>query len=307
MVYSVAMDKRAILITGATGQLGMALAGQAAANGIACRAVGRPEFDFDAPATIASCVAAADPWLVINAAAWTAVDAAETNVEAAYRANRDGPAQLAALCKARGIPLIHVSTDYVFDGDKASPYLETDPVAPLGAYGASKEAGERAVLASGADAMVLRTAWVFAAQGRNFARTMINAGRKTNTLRVVGDQRGTPTAAEDLAAAILAIAAKIRAKGWQPAFQGIFHATNTGDTTWHGFAEAIFETAAARGERRPQVTAIATADWPTPTKRPADSRLDGGRLAAVFGLQLPDWRDATRRVVVAMLEQDRAG
>jgi dTDP-4-dehydrorhamnose reductase len=175
----------------------------------------------------------------------------------------------------------------------------------LGVYGASKEAGERAVLESGAAAMVLRTAWVFSARGKNFARTMINAARKTNTLRVVGDQRGTPTAAEDLATAILAIAVQIRDTGWKPEFQGIFHATNAGATTWHGFAEAIFAVAAPLGETSPVVTAITTADWPTPVKRPADSRLDGSKLATVFGLRLPDWHDATQRVITAMLAADR--
>lgn len=295
------MSMRPILITGASGQLGMALADQAHGP---VAVVGRPGFDFDLPETIAASFHAADPWLVVNAAAWTAVDAAEQNADAAYRANRDGPARLAALCRDAGIPLIHVSTDYVFDGGKGAPYVETDPVSPLGVYGASKEAGERAVLDSGADAMVLRTAWVFSARGKNFARTMINASRKTNVLRVVGDQRGTPTAAEDLATAILAIAARIQGHGWHPAFQGVFHATNQGDTTWHGFAEAIFEIAAGCGNTKPTVTAITTADWPTPTRRPADSRLDGGKLHDVFGLRLPVWQDATTRVINAMLAKD---
>lgn len=297
---------RPILITGATGQLGMALVAQAAASGIAAHAVARPAFDFDRPDTIAACVAAADPWLVVNGAAWTAVDAAEINAAAADRANRAGPAILAGLCRERGAKLIHISTDYVFDGTKGAPYVESDPVAPLGVYGASKEAGERAVLSAGAEAMVLRTAWVFSARGKNFARTMINAGRKTATLRVVGDQRGTPTAAEDLAAAIFAIVARIAAEGWQPDFQGIFHATNAGETTWHGFAEAIFAVAAKCGEASPELIAIKTTDWPTPTRRPADSRLDGAKLARVFGVRLPPWQDATQLVVTAMLARDRA-
>lgn len=300
------MPGRPILITGATGQLGMALAERAAASGLAFRAVGRPAFDFDRPETIAACFAQADPWLVVNAAAWTAVDAAEQNEAAALRANRDGPGILAGLCRDAGVPLIHVSTDYVFDGGKGAPYVETDPVAPLGVYGASKQAGEAAVLGSGADAAVLRTAWVFSAKGKNFARTMINAARKPGSLRVVDDQRGTPTAAEDLAGAILAIAARIDAQGWRPEFQGVFHATNAGETTWHGFAEAIFEVAAGSGEPRPVVTAIATVDWPTPTRRPADSRLDNSKLDQVFGVRLPGWDDATRRVITAMLAGDRA-
>lgn len=300
------MFDRPILITGAGGQLGTALAAQARGAGLAFRAIGRPEFDFDDPATIEDAVAAADPGIVVNAAAWTAVDDAEANPAAAFRANRDGPAALAAICRARAIPLIHISTDYVFNGSKGAPYCETDPVAPLGVYGRSKEAGERAVLESGADAMILRTAWVFSAGGRNFARTMINAGRKTATLRVVADQVGTPTAAEDLAWAIHAVIARIATEGWQTGFAGLFHATNRGETSWHGFATEIFEVAARHGERYPEIVPIATADWPTPTRRPADSRLDGERLAEVFRLRLPDWRDATARVIAAMLAQDRA-
>lgn len=294
-------EQRPILITGASGQLGRALADGAAALGWPYRAVGRPEFDFEHPETIDAAFAAATPAMVLNAAAWTAVDAAEEHEAEAYRANRDGPARLAALCRDAGIPLIHVSTDYVFDGSKGSPYVEDDPVAPLGVYGASKAAGERAVLDSGADALILRTAWVFSAHGRNFARTMINAARKTDTLRVVADQRGTPTAAEDLAEAMLAIAARMRDDGFRPAYRGIFHATNTGETTWHGFASAIFDVAGAHGTARPVITPIATSDWPTPVRRPADSRLDGTKLERVFGQRLPDWRDATRRIVTAML------
>ena len=244
--------------------------------------------------------------MVINAAAWTAVDAAEAHEAAAYRANGDGPAQLAALCRDAGIPLIHISTDYVFDGSKGSPYRETDQTAPLGVYGASKRAGEVAVLESGAQAIILRTAWVFAAKGKNFPRTMINAARKTGALKVVADQQGTPTAAEDLAVAILDIAQHIRTRGWREDYQGIFHATNQGATSWYGFAEAIFEATAAHGEATPSITPITTADWPTPVRRPADSRLDCSRLKRVFGISLPPWQDATRRIMAAMLAEVHA-
>ncbi|CAG4900323.1 unnamed protein product [Acidocella sp. C78] len=300
------MPTRPILITGASGQLGHALAAHAARTGIPARAVGRPGFDFDAPETIAATFGAADPALVVNAAAWTAVDAAETSADAAFRANRDGPAALAALCRAHGIPLIHVSTDYVFDGSKGAPYTETDPIAPLGVYGESKAAGEAAVLASGVDALILRTAWVFSATGRNFARTMIAAARRLPALRVVADQRGAPTAAEDLAEAILAIASRILAAGWQPGFAGIFHATSAGDTSWHGFATEILAIAARHGTPRPDIVPIATADWPTPARRPADSRLDCTKLRQTFGLALPHWRDATSRIVPALIAQGDA-
>jgi dTDP-4-dehydrorhamnose reductase len=234
---------------------------------------------------------------VVNAAAYTAVDAAETDADAAYRANRDGPAVLAKLCAQAGIPLIHISTDYVFDGAKPDPYVETDPVAPQGVYGASKLAGEQAVLDSGCRAIILRTAWVYAATGKNFVRTMLTAGKVRDRLTVVGDQVGCPTTATDLADAILAIARSLQETGWQPAYQGVFHAAGTGATTWHGLAVATFEEAARYGASRPEVAAIRTEDWPTPAKRPANSRLDCTKLRQVFGVALPPWRDSLTRTV----------
>jgi dTDP-4-dehydrorhamnose reductase len=284
-----------ILVTGGSGQLATALSAQ---GGARIKLVGRPEFDFDHPETIAAAFRAAAPGLVVNAAAYTAVDAAEADEAAAFRANRDGPAELARLCAAAGIPLIHVSTDYVYDGEKPSPYVETDPVGPQGVYGASKLAGERAVLASGAWAIILRTAWVYAATGRNFVRTMLTLGQTRDSLRVVADQHGCPTAAADLAEAILTIAAQIDARGWDHAWSGVFHAAGSGETTWHGLATAVFQEASRHGAKVPtSVSAIATADYPTPARRPANSRLDCGRLEAVFGIRLPHWRDGVTRTV----------
>ena len=204
-----------ILVTGGTGQLASALA-----SGPGVHRVGRPDFDFDRPATIEAAFRAAAPRLVVNAAAYTAVDAAEKDVDAAYRANRDGPAILARLCAAADIPLIHISTDYVFDGTKPDPYVETDPVGPQGVYGASKLAGEEAILASGAKAIILRTAWVYAPTGKNFVRTMLTVGKTRDRLSVVGDQLGCPTTAEDLADAIRAIILRLDQTGWDPAYAG---------------------------------------------------------------------------------------
>nr|WP_294512766.1 dTDP-4-dehydrorhamnose reductase [uncultured Rhodopila sp.] len=290
------MPDRPIFVTGSTGQLASALA--AAATGIT--RAGRPEFDFDRPDSIEAAFRAANPRLVINAAAYTAVDAAEKDVDAAYRANRDGPAILARLCAEAGIPLIHVSTDYVFDGTKPEPYVEADPVGPQGVYGASKLAGERAVTESGAKAIILRTAWVYAATGKNFVRTMLAVGKTRDRLTVVGDQHGCPTTAADLAGAILAISALIDRSGWQDAYRGIFHAAGTGATTWHGLAVATFEEAARHGAKVPDVAPIGTADWPTPAKRPANSRLDCTRLREVFGVSLPHWRESLTRTVDAI-------
>jgi dTDP-4-dehydrorhamnose reductase len=289
-----------VLVTGGTGQLAGALEAAASAHDI--HRVGRPDFDFDRPESIDETFLATTPALVINAAAYTAVDAAETDAGAADRANHTGPARLAALCAKAGVPLIHVSTDYVFDGAKGAPYVETDATAPQGVYGATKLAGEQAVLASGARAVVMRTSWVYAPSGRNFVRTMLNAGRVRDVLRVVADQKGCPTTAIDLAAAILGVAERILAEGWRDEFGGIFHAAGTGWTTWHGLACATFAEAAARapGLRVPTVEPIATADWPTPARRPADSRLDCDKLALVFGLRLPPWQDGLARTIAAM-------
>jgi len=289
-----------ILITGGSGQLGDSLRKLAVLRGVGFVAVSRPEFDFLQPGSIESCFAAAAPALVINAAAYTAVDAAETHQEEAKAGNHTGPLRLAELCAGAKIPFIHVSTDYVFDGAKGALYFEDDVTSPAGVYGATKRDGEVAILNTDAKAIILRTAWVYAAHGKNFARTMLNAARKTNTLRVVADQRGTPTAAPDLAAAILDIAAILIADGWDDKYRGIFHATGAGETTWHGFAEAIFAAAGLH----PEVIPIATADWPTPAKRPADSRLNCDRLEKTFGLRLPEWRASLPGIVAELQRMD---
>lgn len=295
-----------ILVTGGSGQLGDALSKLALRRELDLIAVGRPDFDFDHPETIDACFSSAVPSLVVNAAAYTAVDAAETDQEAADRGNHTGPARLAELCAGAKIPLIHVSTNYVFDGSKGAPYTESDPTNPLGVYGVTKRAGELAVLEAGARAVILRTAWVYAAHGKNFVRTMLNAARKTSTLRVVGDQKGTPTAATDLASAILDIATLLRSSGWKEKYRGIYHATGVGETTWFGFANAIFDAAAKKGLTRPTVTAVATADWPTPAKRPADSRLDCTKLEETFGLRLPLWQYSLPSIVEQLLIMDSA-
>jgi dTDP-4-dehydrorhamnose reductase len=293
-----------ILITGGSGQLGNALAQLAGERGLEFTTVSRPAFDFEKPETIAACFASAKPSVVINAAAYTAVDAAESNVTAATAGNHTGPLRMAELCAEAGIPFIHISTDYVFDGSKNAPYVETDPTGPTGVYGATKRDGEVAIMATEAHAVILRTAWVYAAHGKNFVRTMLSAARRMPVLRVVGDQRGTPTAAPDLAAAILDILARLRETGWRDEYKGIYHATGAGETTWHGFAKAIFEEAAALRQTPPVVNAITTADWPTPARRPADSRLDCTKMARVFGVTLPDWRTSLGPIVKQLLRMD---
>lgn len=291
-------DASPILVTGGAGQLATALAELGAGRVVR---IGRPAFDFDRPESLDEAVAAHDPALVVNTAAWTTVDAAEQAPDAAARANVDGPARLARLCSQRGIPLIHVSTDYVFDGLKGAPYTEADAPNPTGVYGRTKLAGEQAALAAWDRVAVLRTSWVYSPVGKNFVRTMLAAAGRGAPLRVVADQRGCPTAAWDLSASILAVAEQMLA-AWQPEHRGVFHAAGTGDTTWHGLALAVFEAAAARhGRPMPEIVPITTADWPTPARRPPDSRLDCTRLAQVFGTRLPPWRDGVARAVAALL------
>jgi dTDP-4-dehydrorhamnose reductase len=284
-----------ILVTGGSGQLATAMRDL---GGAWVRVVGRPDFDFDTPATI-DALFASPPKILVNAAAWTAVDLAETEPEAADRANHLGPADIAGLCARHGTRLIHVSTDYVFDGNKGAPYLEDDATNPTGVYGATKLAGEKAVMAACPTAIILRTSWVYAAQGKNFFLTMLNAAKRLPKLRVVADQRGTPSYAPDLAAAILAIIDK------GMSVSGIFHVTGSGETSWHGFATAIFAEAAKYGYPVPEVEAIATADWPTPAKRPGDSRLDCGKLAHHYGVILPAWQDSLVDAVRLVCAADR--
>lgn len=287
-----------VLVTGGNGQLAVSLADVGGARVIK---VGRPDFDFDRPETIDAVVARYDPAFVVNAAAWTAVDAAETEVAAASRANQTGPAILAAACATQGCGLIHISTDYVFAGDKGTPYVESDPTSPRTVYGATKAAGETAVLAACPQAIILRTAWVYSAHGKNFVKTMIAAGAKNPKLRVVGDQFGNPTSADDLAQAIFAIIARIEETGWQAAYPGVYHATAQGETTWHGLAVATLEQAARHGQTLPEIEAIRTQDWPTPAERPQDSRLDCTKLKQVFGVSLPNWRQSVARTVDRVL------
>ncbi len=292
-----------ILVTGGSGQVARALAAAAGARSV--RVVGRPEFDFDAPDGMIDVLRAARPSLVVNTAAYTAVDQAEDEPDAADRANHLGPGLIARFCADVGIPLIHLSTDYVFDGLKGAPYVETDTATPVGTYGASKLAGERAVMAAGGHAMVLRPSWVYSALGKNFVLTMLNAAKKTDTLRVVADQVGCPTSADDLATAILTITDRV-GKGWDARYAGIFHACGTGTTSWHGLAEAVFARAATHGMKPPTVIPIATADWPAKVTRPPDSRLDTGKLADVFGVRLPEWQEAVAKVVDAVFAREAA-
>lgn len=275
-----------ILVVGRSGQVARALLERAEAGkgGGDIVALGRPDLDLTDAHSIARALDTAAPDLVINAAAYTAVDAAEGDEEAAFALNAAGPGELARRCAALGVPLIHISTDYVFDGTLDRPYREDDPVAPASAYGRTKAAGERAVQEAGGTALIARTAWVYSPFGKNFVKTMLRVGAERDTLTVVDDQHGNPTSAHDIADTLLALGA--RHADW--ADGEIVHVAGTGETTWCGFAKAIVATL----PNPPTVEAITTADYPTPARRPANSALDGTRLATRYGLALPHWRDA---------------
>ncbi|KAF1709298.1 dTDP-4-dehydrorhamnose reductase [Pseudoxanthomonas kalamensis DSM 18571] len=249
--------------------------------------------DFDRPDTLAPLVGRLSPDVVVNAAAYTAVDRAETEPEAAYHANAEAPASLAQACASCGALLVHYSTDYVFDGTRTRPYREDDPTSPLGVYGASKLAGEQAIRNSGARHLIFRTAWVYASHGRNFMRTMLRLAGERDELRVVADQVGTPTSATLIAD----VTAQILGQPFRES--GLWHLTATGQTSWHGFAEAIVGQAHERGliARMPTIVPITTAEYPTLAKRPVYSCLDTSRLREGFAIDLSPWEQSLRRVL----------
>jgi len=283
-----------LLVLGAGGQVGHELCRLAWPDGYSVAAFDRGGVDIAQREPVFAAVARERPDIVINAAAYTAVDRAESEPDIAWASNCSGPANIAAACQEAAIPLIHLSTDYVFDGSKPGAYFEADPVKPLGVYGESKEAGDQAVRGALSHHVILRTAWVYSAHGRNFVKTMLRLAGERPVLRVVADQIGSPTSAADIAAAIAAIAQQLNAgnTSW-----GTYHFAGGGAVTWHGFAEAIFELAAPRRGPPPLVEAIATADYPTPARRPANSVLDCRRIGEVFGIVPRPWREALAKVI----------
>lgn len=281
---------RQILATGGNGQLGTELKRYPWPEGWEVVAIDIDELDLRDTAAIAAKVAER-PWAaVISAGAYTAVDKAEDDVVTAWAVNALAPAAFAAACRAADIPLVQVSTDYVFDGARDGAWLEDDAVGPLGVYGASKLGGELAVRTGTPRHVIVRTAWVVSAHGANFVKTMLRVGAERPVLRVVADQHGSPTAAGDLAAALATIAMRLAEDPAAPT--GTFHFSNAGATTWHAFASAIFAGASARGGPSPQVEAIGTVDYPTPARRPANSLLDHSAIGEAYGIVPRPWQAA---------------
>lgn len=281
---------RDILVTGGTGQVGTELQRLALPSGWRIVAPSRDRLDLGDPASIEAAVRERRWAAIINAGAYTAVDQAESDVVTAWRVNALAPAALAATAAAADIPVVHVSTDYVFPGDRTGAWEVDDPVGPLGVYGASKLAGELAVRTAQPRHAIIRTAWVVSAHGRNFVKTMLRLAADRDELRVVADQHGSLTAAGDLAEALATMAMRLAQDAAAPT--GTFHFANHGPTTWHGVAEAIFAASAARGGPSARVVPIGSADYPTPARRPANSLLSTRRITQDYGIAPRDWRDA---------------
>jgi dTDP-4-dehydrorhamnose reductase len=296
-------DRRLILVFGHSGQVATALREAALPAGWSVRTVGRAEADITDADAVESIVASSGADLVINAAAYTAVDRAESEPEIAFAVNRDGAAHVAKSSARAGLPLIHISTDYVFDGKTAGrAYRESDPVNPLSAYGVSKASGENAVRKMAPRHAIVRTSWIYGPHGHNFVRTMLKFGEARPEMGIVDDQYGSPTAAADIADALIAMARRILAApaNCQNELFGTFHFCGTGWTTWYGLAYEIFALSRVHGGGMPGLRPIATADYPTPAVRPANSVLNCQHLADVYGITAPSWRSSLETCVAKL-------
>jgi dTDP-4-dehydrorhamnose reductase len=295
-----------IAVTGTAGQVVRALDERAGGHAVTMLPLGRPGLDLAAPESVAPALRAARPDAVVNAAAYTAVDKAESEAGLALAVNGAGAGAVAEAAAVLGIPVLQLSTDYVFDGTGDRPWREDDPTAPLGSYGRSKLAGEAAVRHATRDHAILRTAWVYSPFGQNFVRTMLRLARTRETVTVVADQHGCPTSALDLADGLLRVARNLVERPAEAGLRGTFHMAGAGDTSWCDFARAVFAAAAVRGGPSARVEPIATADYPTPAQRPRNSRLDCGKLARVHGVALPPWPGSLDACVARLLESDLA-
>lgn len=292
---------RNLLLTGGAGQLGTALQKLEWPSDINLLAPPRAELDLNERLSVQGFLSNHQIDGIINAGAYTAVDEAEANREIAWRVNAEAPGLFAEFAARTNIPLIHVSTDYVFSGDKSAPYDEDDAVGPVSVYGVSKEAGERAIRATGARHLIIRTAWVLSATGKNFLKTMLRLAEDRDSLRIVADQQGSPTSADDLAKVIQTLAGRHLSDRAAPS--GTYHCVNSGFATWAELASTLFDISAGYGGPVARVEPIGTADYPTAAKRPMNSRLLTTKLERDFGQRLPDWRDAISPIIFDVLKR----
>lgn len=292
-----------LVVTGREGQVATALAALSSADAEVIR-LARPELDLERPETIAPALKAARPDVVVSAAAYTAVDQAESEPERARAVNATAAGVLAEAAARMGAPVLHLSTDYVFDGAKPSPYVESDATGPQTVYGATKLEGEQAVAAANPRSLILRTAWVYSPGGKNFVRTMLRVAESRDEVSVVADQRGCPSYAPDIAQALMQLAQALQRGEGAP---GVYHLAGSMEASWAEFAEGVFTGSRERGGPSARVRAITTADYPTPAKRPANSRLDGAKLKETFGLTPPSWREALPRCLDHLIGAPRVG
>ena len=291
-----------ILLLGSDGQLGTALVHQQLPENTTIAGVDIPQLDITDPQMVEKVLSERQPSVVINAAAYTDVDRAEKDPKAAFSINCDGPRHLAESCAKSNTPLVHISTDYVFDGNKNKPYRETDPVSPSGIYGQSKADGEIAVRSILPVHLIVRTSWLYGTVGHNFVKTMLKLGYQNDTVQVVADQYGSPTCADDLAATVLAIVHRMRDR--RNITWGTYHYCGDGVISWFEFAGAIFEFARRFGlNRSPQVVPITTVDWPTPAKRPPYSALDCTLIEKNFGITTEPWQKSLKKTVECLMKQ----
>ncbi|MCI4679176.1 dTDP-4-dehydrorhamnose reductase [Rhodoblastus acidophilus] len=288
-----------IVVTGLTGQVVSALI-ERAPRDVELIALGRPRLDLSVRDAVLAALRTTRCDVIINAAAYTAVDRAESEPDVAMRVNGDGAGYVAEIAAELRTPLLHLSTDYVFDGKLDRPYREEDATNPAGAYGRSKLVGEQRIARIHANHVILRTAWVYGPSGTNFVRTMLRLGQSRDEIGVVADQLGNPTSALDIADALLTIARRVVADS-TPALRGVFHMAGAGEASWAAFAEAIFAEAEKHGRPPVRVRKIGTAEYPTPAPRPANSRLDGGKLLRVHGVALPPWRQSLAPCITRLL------
>ncbi|UYO53108.1 dTDP-4-dehydrorhamnose reductase [Rhodopseudomonas palustris] len=293
-----------LAVTGRNGQVVQSLI-ERAPEDVTIVTLARLEVDLACPDIVADAITAAGADVIVNAAAYTAVDLAESESELAYQINAEGAGAVAAAAARLRLPVIQLSTDYVFDGTAEGPYREDDATAPIGVYGASKLAGERAVATANPDHAILRTAWVYSPFRKNFVRTMLTLASSRDEVSVVPDQRGAPTSTLDIADAVLNVARNLLARPHTEELRGVFHMTGAGDTTWAHFAAAIFARSAALGGSTARVKPIATTDYPTPMRRPANSRLDCTRLADVHGIRRPLWEHSVANCVERLVAAAR--
>ena len=292
-----------LLLVGSNGQLGWELVNAAEVCGLDCEGIDTPQFDLTDRDAVERTVGREKFTLIVNAAAYTAVDKAELECDQAFAVNADGPRYLALACARNHLPLIHISTDYVFDGNKTSPYIESDPISPIGTYGESKAAGEKAIREAVEAHVILRTSWLYSSHGNNFVKTILRLAREREELRVVADQYGCPTYAADLAAAILEIAKQIdrkRSVQW-----GVYHYCGHGVTTWYEFALEVCKLGKKHAPMRvKEIMAISTGEYPTPAKRPPYSALACSKIRSVFNIQTRPWQDSLADMLARLFTQE---